>query len=316
MPLRAAQQPIRQPAKRKVVRRPRARTAANEPAPGKPLVKRKSTRVHIDPTEITVLIDDRVGSRDVIEYPPFDKCGELSRLNSGDVCFAGNGPDGPVMVGVELKSVEDLLSATDNGRIQGTQLPAMLAEYDVCWLLYYGRVRQAPLSNQLQVWRAGEWRNHYFGKRPTYYGMLSGFLIGLQEIGVNVQHVEDKRQAVDWLAELVRWRCKPWAKHKSLRAFDQSRVVRSTPTNDKRTNRASLMPVVDERTELRGRTALQWPSLGYERAMAAADLYTVKQMVNLTADQWAELETVDRATGKRKKFGKGVGAAVVAAVNW
>jgi ERCC4-type nuclease len=316
MPLRAAQQPIRTQPKRKVVRRPRARTAANEPGPGKPLVKRKSKRQPFDYSDVSVLIANDVGSKDLIEYPPFDKCGELCDLTSGDVCFIGNGPDGPVTVGVELKNVEDLVSSTDNGRLQGTQFRRMLTEYQVIWLLYYGRFRQAPLSNQLQLWKAGEWRNHYLGKRPVYFPRLTSLLISAQEIGVNTWHCEDKRQAVDWLAELVKWRIKPWEKHTSLQALDQSRTVNNKDKREKQANRASLMPVIDERTQLRAKVALQLPALGYHRALEVAERYSVKQMVNLTPDQWAELETVDRATGKRKKFGKGVGAAVVAAVNW
>jgi ERCC4-type nuclease len=269
-----------------------------------------------------VLIDYRAGSKELLKYPPFDECGELCEIKSakgeaaGDVMFYGNGAQGRVSVGVELKSIDDLMSSSSNGRLQGTQLPVMLDEYDVVWLLYYGDVRPAPGSCALQIWRKGQWRNHYVGNRQVPYSYFSGFIISLQEVGINVAHARDISEAAAWLAELVRWRTKPWHKHKSLRQFDRSRRVTNGVVNGKQANRAALMPVLDERTQLRAQTALALPTLGMERALAAAERWSVREMANAGVEEWAELATVDRGTGKRKRLGKVSAEAVVRALNW
>lgn len=92
-----------------------------------------------------ILVDDRAGSRDLVKHPPLDdpSVAELTRLDSGDVCFVGHGPHGESVVGVELKSVSDLLSSRQNGRLQGVdgQIPEMLTGYDERWIVTYGTYR-------------------------------------------------------------------------------------------------------------------------------------------------------------------------------
>lgn len=327
MTLRAAALPVRgsdRKAKPKRVVRKRApakRAPATAKPPGQPLVKRASKRT-FDFDDAVVLIDYRRGSKELLTCAPFDRCGVESDLTSGDVCFVGNGPAGTVQVGVELKSLEDFISSTDNGRLQATQLKRMVKEYDVVWVLCYGRYRQAPRSDQLQLHKAGEWRNMYLGKRPVHYGMLAGLAIELQEIGVGWACVETKADAVDWLAQLVRWRSRPWKDHSALRVLDKSRQISKGRQdegkgNDRRANRASLMPIMDDRIEMMANVASALPALGYWRAVAAAEHFTdVVSMVNASAEYWANLTTTDKATGKQRKFGKGVGDAVWQALRW
>ena len=287
-------------------------------SPSKPSKRRARRRAVTGLADSIVLIDTSVGSRDLIHYPPFDECGEHAKLNSGDVCFVGNGPTGLVTVGVELKELNELITSTDNNRLQGTQLPRMLDEYNEVWLLYYGVYRASPVGNQLQLRYGGQWRNHYVGKRAVPYVYLEGFLLALTAIGVNVKHVATKAEAAAWLAELVRWRTKPWGKHKSLRGFDQSRTItRARESAEvKASGRSTLMPILDERTKMRARTAMAWPALGYERALAAARQWTIKQMATATAEEWAALTTTDRVTGAKKRLGKAAGEAIAGIMDW
>jgi len=60
-----------------------------------------------------VLIDDRAGSQDLIRYSPLDSTSELTRLDAGDALITGNGPDDSILtIGIELKTIADLLSST------------------------------------------------------------------------------------------------------------------------------------------------------------------------------------------------------------
>ena len=63
-----------------------------------------------------VLVDDRAGSVDLVKYQPLKRSAELTRLRAGDVLIVGNGPGGrPVLVGIEFKTVADLIQSIDNG---------------------------------------------------------------------------------------------------------------------------------------------------------------------------------------------------------
>jgi ERCC4-type nuclease len=95
-----------------------------------------------------VLVDDRAGSKDLILKPCLRGIAELSRLNFGDVMIAGNGPKGSVAVGIEVKSIWDLVASAANGRLMDTQITGMLGDYSHCWLLVYGSWRTGRPANR------------------------------------------------------------------------------------------------------------------------------------------------------------------------
>lgn len=233
-----------------------------------------------------VAIDDRAGSKDLVHFAPLDECGVLTRLDAGDVAFEGKGPDGRVYVGVEVKSIFDLISSMDTGRLQGTQVPAMLAHFDVSWLLYYGHYRADPHSAALQIKRGKMWRNHTIGKRPVPYGYVEAFLLTLNSCGILVKRVRDKEEAARWIGELARWWSKPWDKHRGMHAFDWSRE-------------RSVMPNVDADTAFRARFAAQLPAIGYDRALAVARHFpTVEAMVGASVEEWIEVPGIGKVIAK------------------
>lgn len=305
------------PVRRANVARPKFKHSARKIADPEAAPRRRKATTERVPSRLdskTVLIDYRRGSKELLKYPPFDCCGHEADLLSGDISFMGWGPSGQVRVGVELKSVTDLIGSADSGRIQGTQIPRMIEQYDVVWLLYYGLFQPAPDKDEIQLWRKGGWRTYYLGKRAASYKMLMGFVVELQEIGVGVARVNSMREAAAWLEELIAWRSKRWGKHKAFRAFDRAQV--NSIHSRKRVNRTTLAPRLDERTKLRATTAMAWPALGYERALAAANRWSVEEMVEATPEQWAELETKDRDSGKVKRLGLVTGKAVYDAIRW
>src|SRR5688500_14974706 len=59
----------------------------------------------------------------------------LDSMDSGDVFILGKGPeDKPITIGIELASIEDLISKLHTKRFQGFQHPNMIDSYDVCYL--------------------------------------------------------------------------------------------------------------------------------------------------------------------------------------
>lgn len=238
-----------------------------------------------------VLIDDRAGSRDLVKYAPLDVAGELCRLDSGDVMIPGNGPDGSVLIGVEVKSIRDFIASIRTGRLQATQIPAMLATYYRSWVLIYGEYR--PDSNGRLLLRHGShWQSYSLGDREVPYGYVEAMLLDLAGMGVHTATVAQAKDAAQWIGVLARWWSKPWGKHKGMRTFDRSRDL-------------GLMPTMDTRMYTRARVASALPGLGFERALAAAKHFgSVVEMVNADPVEWEEVPGV----------GKGVAQAVVKAV--
>lgn len=308
---------VLKPVRRANVARPRFKHSARKIADPEAAPRRRKATTERAPSKLdskTVLIDYRRGSKELLKYPPFDCCGHEADLLSGDISFMGWGPSGQVRVGVELKSVTDLVGSIDNGRIVGTQIPRMMDQYDAIWLIYYGVFQPAPDKDEIQLPRKGRWKTHYLGKRAASYKGLMGAVIELQEAGIGVARVNSMREAALFLEELVFWRSKRWSEHKLFRAFDRAKVA--SLVSRKRVNRTTLAPRIDDRTKLRATTAIAWPALGYERALVAAKQWSVEEMVEATSEQWAELETKDRETGKTKRLGPVAGKAVYDAIRW
>ncbi len=237
-----------------------------------------------------VLIDTRAGSKELIHYPPIDVIGELCLLDSADAMIIGNGPDGEnsMMIGVEIKSMWDLMQSAGNGRLQATQVPAMLEMYNVPWLLTYGQYRPHPKTGQLQIARKGVWTNYAQGKRPVPYGYIEGLLFSLTVAGIHVKRVLTIEEAAVWIGCLARWWWKPWDEHKSMRKFDKSQ------------KKVSWMPeMADEGELLRATVAAQLPGIGYERGVLAARHFkSIRAMILASADEWAAIPGIGKVIGK------------------
>lgn len=232
-----------------------------------------------------ILVDDREGSKRLVTYACLRDITELTRLDSADVCMVGNGPVDPVLIGVEVKSIHDLISSMNTGRLQGTQLPTMVEYYQVRWLLVYGMWRP-DRRGQLEIQRGNAWKMMRLGSRIVPYSYLESFLFDVETIGVSVKVVPDEGTAAQWLACLHRWWSKEWVKHKGLRAFDQSHEI-------------SLMPSMDAPMLVRAKVASKLPGLGFERATAAAKHFpSVTAMVNANVTEWMEVPGVGKVVAK------------------
>lgn len=233
-----------------------------------------------------VLVDDRAGSRDLIKYEPLKSYGELCRLESADVVMTGNGPDNTELtVAVEVKSIWDLLSSASTGRLQATQVPAMLEQYDVSWLLYYGGHRVAR-DGMLEVFKNGRWQTLRLGSRPVPSGYVEALMLDMTTVGVHVHRTYDVAEAVQWLGVLHRWWAKPWEKHHGMHTLDKSRDV-------------SLMPGMTRGTLQKAKVAAALPGVGFERAVAAARHFrSVREMVNADAREWCVVPGIGKVVAK------------------
>lgn len=230
-----------------------------------------------------VLIDDRAGSRELIRYRPLDEVGEICRLDSGDVMITGNGPNNStVAVGVEVKSVWDLINSISTGRLAATQLPAMLDAYEQPWLLIYGSYKSASKNGQLLLQRGQRWVPFTLGSRQVPYGYVEHFILECVAMGIRVRHVADVEEAAVWIGALHRWWSKDWDDHKGMKKFDTSQERK-------------FLPVLTDHQKRIAKVAAALPSVGYDRATSAAlHFRSIKHMINASPKEWEQVSKIGK----------------------
>lgn len=237
---------------------------------------------------LVILIDERAGSRELIPLIP--DCVPCY-LDAGDVAITGSGPDGDVLIGVEVKKLDDLLKSISSGRLAATQLEPLLAGYYQAWLITIGAYREGR-GGELQIRSGrGTWYNYRIGNRPVPIGYLESSLIELQTIGLNHKHAESNEAAAQFVARLARWWGKRWDEHKGLKKFDRSA--------DRSSVRVALMPECDPCVDQMARVFKELPNLGWDRAHAAANHFdSIVEGVNANVHQWSQIPGVGKVIAK------------------
>lgn len=245
-----------------------------------------------------ILIDDRAGSKEL--KPHLDRlkvpC-ELTRLEYGDVMFLGRGPgDDWLKIGVEYKSLPDVLSCITTGRFAAHQLPGMLRrdiasrEYDVTWLLLQGVWRVDTQSGVIQVPRklAGggvQWQPLYVGRNGYTGQQLEGFLLTItQQSGIRIAKVGSEGEAARWLATLYGWWTnKSWEQHASLQTFDLSGPM-----------------VQIEKPSFTRRAAATLPGVGWVKSQAVVEHFGSVTAMSLADERdWMEVPGIGKVLAHR-----------------
>lgn len=233
-----------------------------------------------------LLVDYRDGSKDLIPILPIEIVVECM-LPSGDVAFSGRGPDGDVLIGVEVKKLDDLMSSETTGRLAGTQLPRMIRDYEggQAWLLGIGRYRPG-FNGRLELDRHGRWHTYSIGRTPVPFAYLESFLTEMTAIGIHIKFVADEREAVCWLLCLHNWWQKPWDQHKAMRKLDSSGLV-------------SLMPDMNPNERQIVKTIMTFPGMGIEKAMAGLRVFgSPAAVMNGSIDQWMQVAGVGKVLAR------------------
>lgn len=240
-------------------------------------------------TKNMMKIDDRDGSRHLAKLVRTE-C-KLARLNSGDVAFTGNGPEGKVHVGVEVKRLHDFLNSTE--RLTRRQLPEMMEEYDVCYLVVEGLWRFDKDTGVLQSWtKAAGWRAVAHG-RLFNQKFVDGFIATLIAAGggkLNVWRTSNDIETAGWLDVMADWWGKEWEGHTSHLGLTKSngRVGFRKP---------NVVEMV----------AAQLPGIGMGKARnAAKEFGSVREMVMAGEEEWRNVEGVGEVMAKNvvKALGK------------
>lgn len=217
-------------------------------------------------------------------------------LDFGDIAFTGRGNGGkPVEIGVEFKTLSELIGSLRTERLQGHQLPGMMGEdgaYDIGYLLVEGEVL---FNAKGQLLKKSKWGKQKPKLMPGGMGISEYYkrTIGLHlRGGLNWVPTRNRDETLQWIAALYRtWTDKDFDQH------DSHLGLYIAPT---------VVPISEERQAL-----CRYPGVGMAVSKAAIDKFkTVRRASNATVHEWAELQTIDKS-GKSRKFGEKMARRVV-----
>ncbi len=234
-----------------------------------------------------VSIDPRVGSGDLVG--PLKQLGipaEHKQLPYGDAQVVGRGPgDRPVLIGVEIKAIGDLLSCIVDKRFVGGQLGGLLQSYEIVFLLIEGVITASP-TRELLVLRhergphgdALRWRKAMFGTRPWTYESVMSWVHSVRRAGVHDVYTADRRGTAAWIASLATNWWKPWDEHKTLVGRMQKPMESDGEEN--------ALAEFDATPPMRIAGSLA-RGIGWKKAAAAAKHFkSPKKIVNATEEAW------------------------------
>jgi ERCC4-type nuclease len=221
-----------------------------------------------------ILVDHRVGSAEI--RPLISRPSVLCTLDYADFAFAGNGPDGPVKVGVERKGIDDLVQSMTTGRLSGHQLIGLQNEYDWIYLLVEGVWRPDRKTGVVMKPSGRGWRALSHGSRRYMAREIWGFLHSLSIIcGIQVIQTSNQWETGRWLDVAFGWWDRAWGAHKSHLQFVQSKTY------------ASLT-----KPNLTTRVASQFDGIGWDKARKLGSTFTLREFMNADEDDLRGIEGI------------------------
>ena len=166
-----------------------------------------------------IMVDDRAGSKDIIRYIPPGVKTSLCRLDYGDCMWVGEGDKGYVTVGVERKTVTELLQAITTGRLSGHQLIGMQSWYDHLYLVVDG-LWGVDDNGFITVRRGQQWTSTMPDGRQVRLSYMTNYLNTLNiKVGVSTILLPSLYVTAQWVVHTYHWWQKPWDRHKAHTQF-------------------------------------------------------------------------------------------------
>ena len=245
-----------------------------------------------------IYIDDRTGSKEFL--PLFRLPASISRLQFADFHFMGgfDGRDGgrEALIGIERKTIPDLLSSIDSGRLGAYQIPGMISSYDFVALLIEGAYKYDENGTVCYPQRGGGLRPVIGGKKPHNFQALEGWLNTARfKFGIQIIHSSDMRDSARQIERIYSWFQKPWEGHK---AIGGEAGLRKEDINERAGG--GLFARAGRRIGVVERMAAQIPGVGAERAVEAGKVFKTPLEMCLAGDKdWQRIKGIGAGTAKK-----------------
>lgn len=247
------------------------------------------------------LIDDRAGSKNLYKLFPEGEA-VLTRLNSGDVAFSGNGPDNSTwIIGIEYKKINDMVACIKSGRFTGTQLPGMLRDFDLTFLLIEGKVVTdfRDKVGYLVEPRRGKQVRSLGLTYKAYANWLAMLAVHTALTGrpCIIHSTEKVAQSIAYIRGLCDLFQKPFEKHKAVWKIDHTQIVRISREVD------IVVPKIGDTgypQHYLQKVLYQVAGFGIEVSRVAAEAFgTVKTALDATEKDWKAIPGVGKTLAKR-----------------
>lgn len=202
---------------------------------------------------------------------------EVTRLAYGDLCWFGDGPEGVTLVGVEHKTVSDVINCITSQRFTGHQLPGLQDVYAPwAYLLVEGEWRVGKAGELLIERKSGWWAPPPNGRKSWMFRDLAHwFSTVVNQGGMRLVHTASREESLAWIhSEYTWWTSKQWGEHKTIAKahFQPARKPSSGRfelVQPKKTSRLERLYAQLFGWELASEVMQTFPSLG--QALAASD---------------------------------------------
>jgi ERCC4-type nuclease len=239
----------------------------------------------------TILIDDRVGSREFLPLlGSLNVPVKLERLEYGDFCFPGNGPKGEVQIGIERKTVDDLINSLASSRLSARQLPGMVQTYPYRWIIVEGLWR-STVDGRIEVFRpfsekvkgsmklmVGGW---YQARTQLSWFQVRGLVTNLEVEGACwVESTSNADETARVIGVIFHWWGKDWKTHRGHLGLEKGltpdRVLYTKPSYPRLV--ANVLP-----------------GIGWDKSKSVAKhFHTIERMVEAGPTEWARIPGVGK----------------------
>ena len=143
---------------------------------------------------------------------------EKGFLEFGDVAFEGNGPQGRIMIGIERKTLHDMLNCIDDARYSAHQKVGMGQMYQVSILMLEGCWKPHDPNGWLMEGFDGgkSWGICKYRSSHTLYTKLYNYLLSVQLTGTVVSLSRDLWGTAYNIVSIYQYFQKPWESHTSM----------------------------------------------------------------------------------------------------
>lgn len=207
---------------------------------------------------------------------------EIRQLEFGDFAWQGFWlDDRPVRVGLEHKTVNDLVGSIHSGRLSGHQIPGMVQSYEFRYLMVEGVYRPA-LDGMVEV---ANGRGFGPTTPPVTFREITNYLNSAEQLaGLSLRRVFGPTESIATIASLYSWWQKPWAQHKSMEYL--SHVKQEVPYVFRRPNQVEMV-------------AMTLPDIGPKKARSLAKRYrTVVDFVHATEEELLKVPGIGERLAK------------------
>lgn len=160
-----------------------------------------------------ILLDSRLGSGELLPYfRPYDVPVQLMELESSDMCFYGDGPEGMELVGFERKVLSDFMQSKRDNRLHGFQLPRMSESFPTFSHLILEGIWQAGESGMIETHQGSSW---HVTRPAMMYRELDHFLAELTyKRGIYVERTANRQQTVAYVVSRYKFfNDQVWTQH-------------------------------------------------------------------------------------------------------